>query len=899
MAATGERSSSPTSRPERNHVARIGNTAVALVRNAGKTFSADGAKSTDQGLALTFGSSGVRAVLNVAAHPRHFVFEVESVEGEQVDELVLQIPLSLKGELDEPFAGCALALDLQTNVVALPGATSHLQATCYASFGLAGAKVAIIGCPQGKLRQALQEAVTAAPDLPNAPLCGPWALGKPINQGSYLFNFDGVTEESVDGWIELAQSLGMNQIDFHGGRSFRFGDCRPNPKRYPQGYGSLKVVIDKLHAAGIKAGLHTYAFFIDKSCPWVTPVPDPRLAKDATFTLSESLPPDGAVVGVDETTEKRSSVVGFAVRNGVTLQIDDELIEYSGVSKTSPYAFTGCRRGAQGTKASAHAKGAKVHHLKQCFGRFVPDPHTSLFTEVAAKTAEAFNECGFDMIYLDALDGSDILGGPENAWHYGAKFTYELYERLKKPALMEMSTFHHHLWCVRSRYCAWDHPVRSHKKFIDLHGAATEANRRMFMPGELGWWALKSWHGAQTEPTHADDIEHLMGRCIAHDCGFALMGIEPGNAQTTPALPRLAKIIKRYEDLRHSGKVPASTKAKLRVPGDEYTLVGDVQSGWHFKPVRYDKHRVVGREDHASRWTTENRFDAQPLRLRIEALMAAGPYDSPEHVTLVDFADAKDLGVVASAPGVAADLQPSSEQLKSGKTSGRFTASNSNNSSAATWCKAEKVFSPTTNLDKLQALGVWVHGDGQGELLNVQLKSPSHLMPGEGEHYIDLDFNGWRYFELIEPEGERHDDYQWPSGSGYSVYRQMIHYGQIERLALWYNHLPPKGKVTCYLGPIRALPLVASKLINPTVTVGDQTITFGVEIPSGHYLEFDGKTTATLYGPQGQVIREVTPQGKTPRLATGSNEARFQCDTPPGVRPRANVTVISHGRPLG
>ena len=42
---------------------------------------------------------------------------------------------------------------------------------------------------------------------------------------------------------------------------------------------------------------------------------------------------------------------------------------------------------------------------------------------------------------------------------------------------MEMSTFHHHLWCVRSRYCAWDHPNRSHKRFIDLHIAENENSR--------------------------------------------------------------------------------------------------------------------------------------------------------------------------------------------------------------------------------------------------------------------------------------------------------------------------------------------------------------------------------------------------------------------------------------
>ena len=76
---------------------------------------------------------------------------------------------------------------------------------------------------------------TDAPDLPHSPLGGPWALDSPRNRESYLFNFGDMTEQNVDDWIRLAESLGINQIDFHGGTSFRFGDCVPNPQWYPNG----------------------------------------------------------------------------------------------------------------------------------------------------------------------------------------------------------------------------------------------------------------------------------------------------------------------------------------------------------------------------------------------------------------------------------------------------------------------------------------------------------------------------------------------------------------------------------------------------------------------------------------------------------------------------------------
>ena len=62
---------------------------------------------------------------------------------------------------------------------------------------------------------------------------------------------------------------------------------------------------------------------------------------------------------------------------------------------------------------------------------------------------------------------------------------------------------------------AWDHPSRSHKRFIDIHCQANAALRRQFLPGHLGWWAVKTWTGPQGEPTFADDIEYLCGKCAS------------------------------------------------------------------------------------------------------------------------------------------------------------------------------------------------------------------------------------------------------------------------------------------------------------------------------------------------------------------------------------------------
>ena len=874
--------------------------AAMQLQKAGKTFPVSAVTYENARLTCTFGEAGITAAIGVTIHPHYFRLDVLDVQGDNVESLTfLDTALELAGRLDEPFAACALALNLQTNVPELPGPNARLHATCYPRFGMKGAKVAVVACPMPQLRDIMKEVVTAADELPKSNIGGPFALDGEINRGSYLFDFGDLTEQTVDQWIPFVKSLGLNQIDFHTGTSLRFGDCAPNPKLFPNGRASVKAVTDKLHAAGISAGLHTYAFFIAKDTPYVTPVPDPRLGKDATFTLAEALPIDAATVPVTESTEKMSTVTGFFVRNSVTIQIDNELITYAEVSKQPPYAFAKCMRGALGTKATEHPAGAKVHHLKECFGLFTPDGDSTLLAEIAKNTADAFNECGFDMIYQDALDGEDILGGHENSWHYGSKFVFEIANRLNKPALFEMSTFHHHLWYVRARMGAWDHPMRSHKRFVDMHLTANQDGAGTFLPMNLGWWAVKTWdngpNAPQLEPTYPDDIEYLMCKCLGADMSLSLMGVNPGNIDKIPAYQRLAPIFRQYEELRHANYFPEDVKAKLRVPGDEFTLE-QADGAWRFRPVDYKRHKVEAIDGSSNKWTSANKFNEQPAQFRIEALMAAAPYDDPAAVVVEDFANPDALSDKQAQQNVTAALESSTDQVKAGAVSGKFSGTNSSPEAAAAWAKIGKVYSPYLDINGQRALGVWVYGDGSGALLNIQLRSPEHTTNGGlGDHYVTLDFNGWRYFELIEMEGARIEQYAWPYGGSYAVYRELVDYAQVEKVSLWYNNLPPAKTVTAYLSPIKALPLVTCKLTNPAVTIAGKTITLPVTIESGQYVEFRSMTDCKLYGQKGELIADIIPQGEAPVLLAGDNAVEFNCMAPEKVSARAYVTVIGRG----
>jgi len=66
----------------------------------------------------------------------------------------------------------------------------------------------------------------------------------------------------------------------------------------------------------------------------------------------------------------------------------------------------------------------------------------------------------------------------------------------------------------------------------------------------------------------------------------------------------------------------------------------------------------------------------------------------------------------------------------------------------------------------------------------------------------------------------------------------------------------------------------------------------------GMYLEFRSAKDCRLYGPKGELLAEVKPEGIVPDLKKGDNEISFSGEGSNEVNTRVQVTVISEGTPL-
>ena len=157
------------------------------------------------------------------------------------------------------------------------------------------------------------------------------------------------------------------------------------------------------------------------------------------------------------------------------LQVGDELIQYDAIARTPPYGFTGCHRGAFGTKVLPHDRGTPVHHLFVRYQTFQPDEDSTLVDDLAAAIAQVFNTCGFDMIYQDGSEG--MAGG----WYGMARMREAIFKKLRR----ERPGGGQRLGPLR---VGLSFPFRR----LGLSQLGTQAIRRRPLPGQRGF----SPHGA-------------------------------------------------------------------------------------------------------------------------------------------------------------------------------------------------------------------------------------------------------------------------------------------------------------------------------------------------------------------------------------------------------------------
>ncbi len=851
----------------------------------------------DGKLTVCFGKDKAKVVLGCANKARYLTFTVLSVEGEGVESLSLvSLPL-VAGKHSSDTSGavvgdnwgvCLREMNLQTQT-SLGGAPCTVCASCSAEYGLVGSKAGLVVAPVAQLRPALQDMVQAE-GLPQSLLGGPRALDAEGIRGSYLFAHP--SEREVERWIELAKRGGFTHLHFDGWYK-SLGHYEPAPSLFPNGLEGMKTMVRKVHEAGLKAGMHTLTGCISPGDPWVTPVPDKRLAADACYVLAADMDEKSDTILTVEKPCEHDIIWSYSGR-GNAIRIGDELIQYSAISFTPPYGFLKCTRGAFKTKPVAHRKGEAADHLRQVYSAFYPDERSTLVGEVAETIARVYNECQFDQIYMDGSEGMGNI-------HAIQTMRDAIYKRLKRPAVVEASCWDHWSWYYHSRIGAWDHPQWGLKPFTDMHCASIPTYRQgALLQAQLGWWVVLGPSRSSRAET-PDEMEYFCAKTLAFDAPSSTQGIGSLKSPSNARMQEYLTMAGWYERLRLANYFPESVKEQLRQPGKDFHLVQADDGQWQLFPTDYMAHKVSGLDNGANAWTLQNGFREQPLKLRLEALYAVNPYDSPGAMLIAAAANPQQFTLRRAAAGVTQALSRSTDQVKAGDASLCFTATNKRDSRKGAWARMGVPFEPPyLSVKQCDALGVWIHGDGKGEVLNLQLTTPREYMQAYGEHYVKIDFSGWRYFEipLRERDADKHRDYEWPySGMG-PIYMTSVNTNHINEVNLYLNNLPPNDTATVYLSPIKALRTIRGELSNPTLDLNGRKLTLPTTLQSGDYVELATPDDCRVYNERGTLLERLALIDNAPVLKAGENRAVFSCDRPAGFSARAEVTLIASGTPL-
>ncbi|NLF70316.1 MAG: hypothetical protein GX575_14850 [Candidatus Anammoximicrobium sp.] len=577
-----------------------------VVRVADATCVASQARREGDRLTIQFAGCDTRLVYAVETAPDWITFRLAEIAGTRPTHVtLLQLPVALAARggsrlnaaWDDRYAVCLRGLNLQSQGV-FGRRKDHTRLSVITQDApgpkLEGAGAALIASPTADLKPILQR-LAVAHDLPRNDDGQVASRDLPIARQSYWFlNFG---ERDTDRVLDYCRRTGIRQVMMDSSSwCSSVGHFTFNLQRYPDGADSLRRTIDRLHAEGILAGMHTFASKVSKRDAYVTPVPSRGFWVDMTAQLAAAIPADATAIRTESDLSQwpgspvcRQKVWEGHVSKHQEVIIDDEIIRYESVGPEGKWdAFLGCQRGAWGTQSAAHEAAAECRHyaVDGCINGYILDQESPLFQETTSRLAEVFNACGFDMVYFD---GSEDVDRRRFDYYSANAHATAMRKFTKRPLIHQGGGFHHGVWHSFTRnntvdqypgtYLAYLHAGGTIdrwptcKDHIDRSVRGMLACEAEMTPGELGWFGIGPKSG-RYDGLQFDEIEYLMCKSLAYNAPISLQ-TSFSRLEAHPLTPDILAIIRTYEELRLASTVPQSVRDKLAQTGQDFVLLPD------------------------------------------------------------------------------------------------------------------------------------------------------------------------------------------------------------------------------------------------------------------------------------------------------------------------------------
>jgi len=431
-------------------------------------------------------------------------------------------------------------------------------APAYIDGGVIGSKIALFGSPVEYALETIGE-IEVNEGLPHPMIDGKW--GKTSREAAAAYIITNFTEDNVDQAIELTKKAGLKYL-YHYGKTFEnWGHFDLYKGEFPNGVSGLRKCVQKAEAQGIMVGTHLLSNFITTNDPYVTPIPDKRLAKVGSSIITADISSTATEIPI------QSPVFFNQMKNNTlkTVWIENELIRYGKVSESAPWKLLDCQRGAFKTTASIHRSGIEVSKLlDHAYKVFLTN--TELTIEMSKTMGALYNQTGMRQISFDGLEGNRSTGlGTYGETLMPYTWYNSLSEDLKTHLIIDASRTTHFFWHIFSRM-NWGEPW-----YGGFRESQTEYRfknqayfKRNYMPGMLGWFKM-------TPETSVEDIEWLLARSAGYDAGYAFVATLESIEQNGNS-DEILDLIGDWEKLRLGGSFTEKQKKIFRDADQEFTL---------------------------------------------------------------------------------------------------------------------------------------------------------------------------------------------------------------------------------------------------------------------------------------------------------------------------------------
>ncbi len=919
-----------------DHQAATGPVPFMAVEKDGQWIGSTAVKWARGFLHVTFADTGIRAKVHVRAFANYLTLELTALNDHTISEIhLVRVPLDITQTIgsglthcrDDNYAAALIPLNIETHSYAVSlepavpgepipgmvfkGARAHvgprggdlpvLIAHADRRIRLDGAKVAVIGCPTESLLDIIEQ-VEIDNGLPHPTIDGVWARRSPDMMKSILYTK--VSEDTADEMIAYAKAGGFTYVHINRPHwCASNGSFLINKKNFPNGEAGLLAVSRKVHAAGLKFGLHNWEMVVHKRDPLVTPVPAQGflMYPERQRILAADIGPGDSFIPTTTSPRGLLEKGDKSGYHGRDLRIGDEIIIYGDLQIGEPYGFTNCQRGAHGTVTAAHAAGTKIENFAEFYwSHYLPDIKADLFDRVIRAEAALLDRVEADYFYPD--------GSGQNTNPYPTQWLPNWYTR----GLSAVKRFHYTRREVRFSHgpvsnAAWHVLTQGNHSDCVQTGVIQHFNRclseihhseKNFVPFDLGWFGYFT-HNATGLATRPREMAYAWCKALAYAAPISLATDKArldGNGRTQ----EIFAMIRNWEQLKIAGYFPQRIREQLKEPNRDFALEQTAKGKWQIHPVTYAPQKYVAKVDGKQNvWTFDSAHPGQPLRVFIDPKPQLAEYGDPANVILIKPGplNLRTTGAGPAygsreAPGMEFALRRSAEDSPGGGKSFDVTTANKGDNPKG-WACAEVLLDGRKNLLQHRALGTWVKGDGSGAYLHFAIESGRQNVR---DYYVRLDFTGWKYVRMPESAGGEIYDFKFPLSSYFSL--GIMNYETVDRVYVFITNLPPGATATARFGRLEGLKETPGTLHNPGLTVKGQSITFPVRLEPDWYLEYDGDGPVRVFDPNGFIKAQVQPQGTAPTIRKGSSQVTFFCDRGQDRGETAKVTLITRGKSL-